>query len=250
MEDRPREVAPVNTTKPMKKQRLKRTERLTIMIFKSAGRVWSGKISTRLLIGAALFLACYIVGTIVLSYKYADLWRTLKAHTDERSRLTRELATVTKSLERSHHKIALLKDYIEQHKPYQPEPVSLVTHTESTAPSTIELNDIEVKRAGATLTVTFRIINKNAEDTPIGGYIFVLTRLKDSPDADVWVYPTCSLTDGLPVNYKQGHRFSIQRFIAINTTYTLSKAIDDPLILKILVYDKSGNLMVTKEIEG
>jgi hypothetical protein len=113
----------------------------------------------------------------------------------------------------------------------------------------VEVIDIDVNREGPTLAVTFRFANKRPDDEPIGGYIFVLTRVKGGDHSDVWVYPNCPLKDGLPAHYTRGHRFSIQRFIGINTTYTLNRSVHDPLILQIVVYDKTGKLMLIKEIE-
>lgn len=251
MEDHARDVASVKSGKRKAKRRTKAKERLTIMIFKTVGRVWTVKVSALLLVGAFLFFASYVVATILMSYHYFDLLRAAKKDVDERSHLTKELASVQRSLEQSHHQIALLKEHVEQQRAqiYTPQPVTAVSHTESWVSDVVDVTDIEVDREGPTLTVTFRIANKRPDAEPMGGYIFVLTRVKGADHSDVWVYPNCPLKEGLPAHYKRGHRFSIQRFIGINTTYTLNKSVDDPLILQIVVYDKTGTLILIKQVE-
>ncbi|MFB0519928.1 MAG: hypothetical protein ACETWD_00680, partial [Desulfatiglandales bacterium] len=148
------------------------------------------------------------------------------------------------------HHIALLDDYISEGKVQGPEPESAGSYTESSLPKIVDIEEVNIRRDGATLYVTFRIINRQENEEPLGGYIFVLVSPKDSDPSEVWVYPSSSLKDGLPVNYRKGERFLIQRFKTITSRYTLSTSIDKPLILKILVYDRNGTLILKKLVEA
>ena len=222
---------------------------LTIMIFREVGRVRIFKISSRLILWASVFFIFYIVATVFLTNKYFDIYRIYRMQADKIAELRRELIKTTKSLDRSKQYIALLDDYIRQEKDQGPEPISTADYTESSSPRIVDINEVKVKRDGPTINVTFRIVNRQLNDEPIGGYIFVLTSLKDSDQSEVWVYPNSPLKEGLPVNYRSGHGFFIQRFKSIGSKLRLRKSIDKPLILEILVYDTDGELILKKVAE-
>jgi len=227
----------------------KKKERLTIIIFKKVGKVRTFKISSRLILLASLFFLFYIMATIFLTNAYFDIYRINKIQADRIDELSRELIKTTKNLERSKQHIALLDDYIKEEKAQSPEPMSTVDYTESSFPKLVDIDEIKVKRDGSKININFRIINRQSNEEPIGGYIFVLASVKDSDQSEVWVYPNSSLKDGLPANYKNGQRFLIQRFKSISSKYTLSKSTNKPLILKILVYDRNGTLILKKVVE-
>lgn len=272
MEDYARDVAPVGNGK-REARRTKTNERLTIMIFKTFGRVWTVRVSAFILLGALFFLASYIVATIAMSYHYFDLLYATEMQTDSNDRLAEQLAAMRRSLGESHQQIALLKGRIEQQNAHTsiPEPASTmslagspvpevkeqseqplptVANTGSLVPAGVEVTEVNAERQGSTVTVIFKIVNTQPQGDSLSGYIFVLTRVKGTDGSDMWVYPSCPLREGLPLHYKRGHRFSIRRFITIDTTYTLNRTEDQPLDLQILVYDKAGRLMVTKRAEA
>ncbi|MBW1716085.1 MAG: hypothetical protein JRJ77_09710 [Deltaproteobacteria bacterium] len=64
----------------------------------------------------------------------------------------------------------------------------------------------------------------------------------------VMVYPSSPLKDGFPVNYREGQRFVIRRFESVKSRYTLSNPLNEPLILKILVYGDEGTLILDKTV--
>lgn len=219
------------------------------MIFKELGEVRKFVISPHFILCAFLFLVFYIAATIYFTNKYFDARRINRIQTDKIARLSKELVKTRKSLQRSEEKIALLNDYISEGEDQTPEVESKIDYTESPLPKIVDVDEVKVKRAGSTLNVTFRIVNRQLSQEPIGGYIFVLTGVKDSDQSEVWVYPSSPLKDGLPVNYRKGRRFLIQRFKTMRGRYTLDKSIDGPLILEILVYDREGVLILKKVVE-
>lgn len=248
MENPERDMGP-GRKKEKIRRRPKKKERLTIIIFKKVGKVRTFKISSRLILLASLFFLFYIMATIFLTNAYFDIYRINKIQADRIDELSRELIKTTKNLERSKQHIALLDDYIKEEKAQSPEPRSTVDYTESSFPKLVDIDEIKVKRDGSKININFRIINRQSNEEPIGGYIFVLASVKDSDQSEVWVYPNSSLKDGLPANYKNGQRFLIQRFKSISSKYTLSKSTNKPLILKILVYDRNGTLILKKVVE-
>ena len=142
-----------------------------------------------------------------------------------------------------------MEDYIEEDKEQSPEPVSTSDYTESSSPTLVGIEDLKVKRDRSTIDVTFRIVNKQLNEEPIGGYIFMLASIRDSDRSEVWVYPSSPLKDGLPINHRRGQRFFIQRFKSMSSKYTLSRSTDKPLLLEILVYDRDGELILKKVVE-
>ena len=233
----------------------KNKERLTIMIFKEVGKVKTFRISPRVLLAAFMFLIFYIVATIFVTNAYLAYFYPFgsigidKIQAEKIAKLSRESIKITKSLERSEQHIALLEDYIEEDKEQSPEPVSTSDYTESSSPVLVGIEELKVKRDRSTIDVTFRIVNKQLNEEPIGGYIFILASIRDSDRSEVWVYPSSPLKDGLPINYRRGQRFFIQRFKSMSSKYTLSRSTDKPLILEILVYDRDGELILKKVVE-
>ncbi len=249
MEDQDRDMGPhkereKEISRPSKDKKL-----LTIMIFKEVGKVRRFVISSRLVLLASLFLLLYIVATIYITNKFFYIYGENKILADENAELSKELIKTKKSLERSEQHIALLDDYINEGKELSKEPEPPINYTESPSPKIVDIDEIKVKRDISMINVTFRIINRQSNKEPIGGYIFVLASPKDSDQSEVWVYPSTPLKDGLPVNYRKGLRFLIQRFKTIRTQYTLSRSINEPIVLRILVYNRDGLLILKKVVE-
>lgn len=261
MENQERDMGPDSKGKKEIARPSKNKDRLTIMIFKEAGKVKTFRISPRVLLAAFMFLIFYIVATIFVTNKYLAYFLPVESlyhfkyvgkdriKEDRIAKLSRELIKTTKSLERSEQHIALLEDYIEEDKEQSPEPVSTSDYTESSSPILVGIEELKVKRDRSTIDVTFRVVNRQSNEEPIGGYIFMLASIRDSDRSEVWVYPSSPLKDGLPINYRRGQRFFIQRFKSMSSKYTLSRSTDKPLLLEILVYDRDGELILKKVVE-
>jgi uncharacterized coiled-coil protein SlyX len=250
MEDQERDMGAVREREKEKRRRSKDKELLTVMIFKEVGKVKRFVISPRVVLLASVFFLLYIVATIYITNKYFDTRRMNRMQADKIAKLSGELIKTAKSLERSKQHIALLDDYINEGKEESQEPEPPVSYTESPASKILDIDEIKVKRDISTINVSFRIVNRlsNGEE-PIGGYIFVLASVKYSDPPEVWAYPNTPLKDGLPVDYRKGLRFLIQRFKTIRSQHTLSRSINEPLVLKILVYNRDGILILRKVIE-
>lgn len=249
MENPERDMAPGRKGEEEIRRRSKNKERLSIMIFKKAGKVRTFKISSSLILLASLFLLFYIVATIFLTNAYFDIHRINKIQADKIDELSRELIKTTKNFERSKQHIALLDDYIREEKDQSQEPTSAIDYTEASFPKLVDIDELKVKRDESKINIDFRIVNRKLNEEPIGGYIFVLASVKDLAQSEVWVYPNSLLKNGLPINYRNGQRFLIQRFKSISSKYTISKLTNKPLILKILVYDRNGTLILKKVVE-
>jgi hypothetical protein len=249
MEDSERNMASGSRGKKGLRGRSQRTEPLTIMVLNRSGRVWNGKVSSLLLLVAAVFFVCYIIVTLFLTYEYFDLYRAGKKKAAERVELTEALAATQKSLERAEQQVALLGAYIREKQEQSIQSAAESSDHEPFFPDLVDIAQVKVARENARLVVTFNIINTHETDEPISGHIFVLARLKGSDHSEVLVCPNSPLKDGVPVNYRQGQRFTIQRFKSVKSQYTLSNPLNEALILKILVYDDEGTLILNKTVE-
>lgn len=253
MENQERNMDPDREGEEEIKRSSKNKERLTIMIFRKVGKVRTLEISSRLIFLASLFLLICIVATIFFANKYLAyfyIYKTDKMQADKIAELSRELIKTDKELERSEQEISFLNDYIiKEEKDKSPEPTPTIDHTESSLPKIVDIDELKVKRDRSTISINFRILNRQLNKKPIGGYIFVLVNIKDSDSSGVWSYPSSELRDGLPIDYSKGQRFLIQRFKSISNKYPLTRSTDKPLILKILVYDRNGELILKKVLE-
>jgi hypothetical protein len=64
-----------------------------------------------------------------------------------------------------------------------------------------------------------------------------------------WTYPPVKLEKGLPVNYRNGQIFLINRFKQIQARFNLGSASESASMLRLLVYDQAGDIMLQKEFE-
>jgi len=250
MENQERGMNPTNKRKKDIRRRSKNKERLTVMIFKGVGKVRTFKISSHFLLWVSLFFVFYIVATIFLTNLFINYYRQNRILADENAELRAMIIKTKKSLEESKQHIALLDDYITEKKDQSPRSLVTVDHAESSLTTLVDIDELKIERDESTINVGFRIINKQVNEEPIGGYIFVLVSIKDSDKSEVWVYPNSPLKDGIPINYRNGQRFFIQRFKSISSKYTLSKSVNRPLIFEIFVYDRNGTLILRKTVEA
>ena len=225
-------------------------ERLTVMVFKSVGKIRTFRISLHFLLWVSMFFVFYIVATIFLTNLFFNYYRENRILADENAKLRATLMKTKKSLAKSEQHIALLDDYITEKKDQSSGSLETVDHAESPLSTLVDIDELKIERNESTVNVNFRIFNKQLNDEPIGGYIFVFARTMDSDKSEVWVYPNSPLKDGLPVNYRNGQRFFIQRFKSVSSKYKLSKSINRPLIFEIFIYDRNGTLILRKMVEA
>jgi len=240
-----------DSKKPIRRS-FKNQKRLTVMVFKNVGRVVTFKISPGILLFAALFLVFYIIATIFITNEYFDIYRINKIHTGKIANLSIELKIGNKDIEKHKEDIAFLNEYIEAQKNKGSEEVAKpIPEVETVEPAVavpglVEAEELKIKRDKATISVKFKLVNTQTDEQPIGGYVFVIVSLTELGNTERWVYPSSPLKDGVPENYRKGRRFFIHRFTIIDGKYKIGKTTDKPLTLKILVYNRDGDIVLTK----
>jgi len=111
----------------------------------------------------------------------------------------------------------------------------------------VDIDDFTVHKNGSDLDVHFKVINLHQDEAVISGYIHVIAIDSKSDPPKLWPYPKTTLQNGIPVNYKKGESFAINRFKIIEGKYSSESKADGPSLIRVLVYDKLGNLSLQKE---
>lgn len=259
-------------------------DRLTIMIIRSLGRVRSFKISPVIVFCATLFLVLYLPFSVFIINNYIGLYRASSTHSTNVEQLEKEVIKGQKDLGRLRQHVALLEDYIrhleepqEQQKEKSP-PAGNADTKENSAPRRVEIirkqtviSDVEtppgdseeemkpigavdikemiIQKEGARMSVEFKLVNMNPGETAVGGYIHLIAMGNDPNPPPEWTFPRVQLQQGIPVNFRRGQLFLIQRFKPVHGRFFLAPDSEPPTALKVLVYDQSGLLILEREFE-
>ena len=278
MEDQKRNMAQ-NIPKGLSiKRRFSQSNDLTLMIVGKKGNVRTFRMSFRFLFWTSLLFVLYILASIFVFCEYLDERRINRAHLTEFKRLQHEVKETKRTLDRSKHHLALLKNTIQDLKTQPktpPESVSPVETTDSkSAPPEVEkksiekeeiqpvekvesipqeqfvdIKDLAIKKGEDKLTVRFKIVNVHKDKSPAEGYVHIIAFDKDS---DPPIFLTChevALKNGIPVDFRRGQPFLIRRFKTIIGKCLLDTKTKSVSTMKILIYNKSGTLVFQKEYD-
>lgn len=257
------------THRPRPKPRT--TPWLDIMVARGSGRVRTFRISPRILLMGFIFLVLYIPITVMITNQYLIGRTEQAAQRDQNSSLQAELDDAKKMIFRYRQQVAMLREHIQTDKAEPPvtsikeiartrEPAPAVPQESTEDPSTSEetvrtilppaadIKDLAIYQDGEILKMTFKIVNLKDVGS-LDGYAFVVALdPAHSPDG-LWAHPQAVLQGGIPVDYRNGLRFVIRNFKSITMTHGLGPEGELPRILRILVYDRSGNLLRKEDME-
>ena len=254
---------------PSVKKKPSRENRITIMIMRSVGKVRSFKVSASIALSAVIFLGLYIIVSIFITNRYFDL-RSKQALQNVRVRqLETEVSRNQQDLQRSTQKVAILEDYIrnlEAPKEEEAEPFKNPDQQRKTAypiarpgaddedqedgsASIVDIRDMVIQKDGATINVNFRVVNLQPTENPVGGYIHLIAKRKGENGPSALTFPYEELRDGVPVNFRRGQLFLIQRFKPIHGTFDLTQNSEPPTVIKVFIYDQAGELLLEREFE-
>ena len=284
MEDQGRDMAQTEPHIPPVKKKPHDEDRLTIMIIRSLGRVRSFKISPLIVFCATLFLILYIPFSIFIINNYIGLYRANRTQSTNMAQLEKEVIEGQKDLGRLRHHVSLLEDYIrhlEEPQEQQKEKSAIRVNEETKEKSAarkieiireqtvisdvesspgdseeemkpigaVDIQEMIIQKEGARMSVEFKLINMNPGETAVGGYIHLIAMGNDPNPPPEWTFPRVQLEEGLPVNYRRGQLFLIQRFKPVHGRFFLAPDSEPPTALKVLVYDQSGLLILEREFE-
>jgi hypothetical protein len=269
LEDQKRDVAPRAIKDKTVKRKNSRASDLTVMIVANLGKVRSFKISRRLLIWSFLFFVFYLVLSIIIINDYFEKRWTNNALTEQIESLQYEIEGTKKELYISKQHLAILETQIhsqeigteEEVKPpvdteAQEENTDLSSGesfsenvTEESGETTVDIEDLEIKKAKNKLTVFFNLVNVHEGHKSANGYVHIIALNKKSDPPQLWTYPKVALRNGIPIDYKRGQLFLIKHFKTIRGEYFFSSSAELPSSIKVLVYNQSGKLILQKEFE-
>jgi hypothetical protein len=117
------------------------------------------------------------------------------------------------------------------------------------APQVVDVTDMVIQKEGSGMSINLKIVNVQAGEEPIGGYIHLIASDKKSVPPKEWPYPQEKIEKSMPVNYRKGQVFLIQRFKHIRARLNLGTSSENPSSIKVLVYDQSGEIILQKEMD-
>ena len=254
------------------------------MIMRSLGRVRSFKISPQIVFGATLFFILYIAISVYIINNYLRLYRANRTQSTKIEQLEKEIITGQKNLLRLRQNVSLLEDYIrhleepqnqvkEKPAPRKEEHAeeksanrrieiireeTVISDAERVPPDreeemtpigAVDIKDMIIQKEGSRMSVEFKLVNKNPGETAVGGYIHLIAMGSDPNPPPEWTFPRVQLEQGVPVNFRRGQLFLIQRFKPVQGRFYLTPHSETPTALKVLVYDQSGLLILEREFE-
>jgi hypothetical protein len=111
------------------------------------------------------------------------------------------------------------------------------------------IKDLTVKPEETRLTVNFKLIKVGRDMEPLRGYVYIIAINKEVDPPQLWPYPKTMLQNGIPMDYKQGQRFSIKHYKTIRVEYSFDSKPVSPSSLIVIVYNESGELILEKEFD-
>jgi hypothetical protein len=277
-------MAASNSGVPPVKKKPHDGDRMTIMIIRGLGRVRSFKISPHIAFWAILFFILYIPFSAFIINKYIELYRGKRTQSTKIEQLEKEVIQGQKDLRRFRQHVTLLEDYIRNlEDPNSPQKEksanrvneyikektatpkveiirkeTVITDAESPAIESeedvkpigaVDIKDMIIQKEGGRMSVEFKLINMNPGETAVGGYIHLIAIGNDPNSPPEWTFPRVQLEEGMPVNFRRGQLFLIQRFKPVHGRFYLTPNSEPPTALKVLVYDQSGLLILEREFE-
>ena len=245
------------------------TPDLSVVIVREVGKVHTFKVSSRILLWASLFFAFFIVVSVVVINGYFDELMANKSQSGELKRLQHEIEYNKRAVYRSEQHLALLEDYLfhlhaGNHAPQEAGKVEEMnvkgaalaaqgepgkTAEKGAEGLLLDVRGLVVRRTGTKMTIDFRLVNMDPEKAPVNGYVHIIAMDKESDPPHWWAYPKEDLRDGLPINYKGGQGFQVKRVKIIRASYTFDATTASPSSVKILVYNKPGELICERQFE-
>lgn len=113
----------------------------------------------------------------------------------------------------------------------------------------LEVKRFSIRKAQKHLVVTFRLYKLTNGARPAEGYVHLLAinEKHDPPLLDNW--PSTRVKEGMPEDFRGGEPFLIKRsYRTIKGRFSISGTQGDPEIVRILVYDKGGRILLDQKV--
>lgn len=240
---------------------------LTIMVIRSVGKPYSFKISHRVILWTSLIVIAYMLVSLYTINRFFFLHRQYNIQSEKLQRLEKENDDNLKSLNQAKEYITGLEEYINissdlkraENQPFQKEEPTAKAidmigadlykkdQDERKTSSIVDIRDVVIKKEGSAIVIDFRLVNAIQEQDAIEGYLHIIAMDNKGNYPQEWSYLRDTLKDGLPVNFRLGQSFFIQRFKSYHRQFNKSLNSELPKTIRVLVYDRSGDLILKEE---
>jgi len=240
---------------------------LTVMVIRSVGKPYSIKISHRIILWTSLIVIAYMLISLYTINRFFFLHRQYNIQSEKLEKLEKEHDDNLKYLNLANEYITGLEEYINsssdlkraENQPFQKEEptakaidiieadLSKKDQEEKRAPSIVDIKDFVIKKEGSAIVIDFRLVNAIQEQDAIEGYLHIIAMDKKGNYPQEWSYPRDTLKDGLPVDFRLGQSFFIQRFKSYHRQFNTNLNSELPKAIRVLVYDRSGRIILKKE---
>ncbi len=245
----------------------------TIMLIGSIGKIHSFKISRKPLICILGFLFLYIIISIIVIYLYFGSYTENRKKAEVIKGLESELSEKKRTLDQNRLYTEGLEDYIKNiskkadgsattgqaketgtkqeaasASPDNKDVKDDAIHEKETPGVSVDIRDLQFRMGEQGLAVECKLANNMAEQGSAEGYIHILAIDKNGEYPPEWNKYPARLKNGIPSDYKTGQEFLIQRFKTYHRQYKMLADFELPSFIRILVYDRSGQKILEKEI--
>jgi len=235
---------------------------VTVMASKGLGRVWRFNINFWLLLSVVTVLVLYFL------FSFIPLAQYFGEHHQENLlvQLEKDFKETQRALYQAKQRLKFVESYIDPSKiPVetpkktaitQSPPGSKKTSTGSRSKmpaesgiqkSIVSIKELKINRRGANLSVNFKLARASSGRSPIRGYIFIVAVDRSTDPPQLWPSPKTAFENGMPVNPKKGQSYKIRNFRRIRVKWSFKSAEKIPSELRILVYDRSGGLLLKED---
>jgi flagellar basal body-associated protein FliL len=245
---------------PIKEKTINPRE-LTVMLIRSVGKPHSFKISRRIILWTSLiFLAYMLVSLYALSH-FFYLQNRYNTQSEKFEQLKKEHDENLKALNLTKEYATGLEEYIKNIDKPKKEETTTKTVDVIKADSdkkdevrqrpqrTVEIKDAIIHKEGSGMSVDFTLVNTIPEENAIEGYLHIIAMDAKNDYPQEWSYARDKIKDGFPVDFRLGQSFFIQRFKSYHRQFNVSSNSGLPKTIRVLVYDRSGELILKKEFE-
>jgi len=115
---------------------------------------------------------------------------------------------------------------------------------ESSFEPLVAIQGLRTKRSGERLSVNFRLDRIKPDGSQLSGHLFIIAANTACDPPRFWTRPRTDLENGVPVDYRRGQAFKVRNYRAIRETLIIDSAVVSPLLLSILAYDVTGELIL------
>jgi len=252
-----------NKTVSPKKTKAPELKNVTVIASKGLGRVWHFNINFFSLLGILTVLVLYLAFSFMLLFWYFG------EHHQENllATLEKDFQETQKALYQAKQRLKFLQNYIDPSKipadspkeavksqsppsPNKEAPMGIeskITAASGIQTSIVSIKDLKIDRRENSLSVNFKLARSSSGRSPIRGYIFIIAVDQSTDPPRFWPSPKAAFENGTPINPNKGQAFKIRNFRLIRVRWSFASAEKTPSLLRILVYDQSGGLLLKED---